>query len=177
MPDCGIVFITFCDRHRLHWAPLVGRRYKLHLLEHEGQRQDSCVPLNDRAPHHRRAKRDGAAVLDARSLYLQHHVLEGVKLEEPVHNTVVAKAYGIPIGALHWPRHYGSMPNPTSHPPQDRIREDSPGAKPERPPAPDEEAVLREEIGKMPPGPERRRVIGSPFAFDQALLDGDADQN
>ena len=101
MPDCGIALITFCDTHRLHWAPLVGRRYKLHLLEHEGQRQERCVPLNDRAPHHRRAERDGAAVLDACSLYLQHHVLEGVKLEEPVHNTLVAKAYGIPIGALH----------------------------------------------------------------------------
>ena len=29
----------------------------------------------------------------------------------------------------------------------------------------------------MPPGPERRRVIGSPFAADEELLDRDAEQD
>ena len=47
----------------------------------------------------------------------------------------------------------------------------------QRPPAPDEEAVLREEVGEVPPGPERRRVIGSPFAADKGFLDRDAEQD
>src|SRR2546427_2796203 len=97
----GIPALT-CDTHRLHGAPLVGGCQQLHLLEDEGQGQQRCVPLNDRAPHYRGAKGDGAAVLDARSLHLQHHVLEGVKLQNAVDNTVVAKGHRVPIRALHW---------------------------------------------------------------------------
>ena len=36
---------------------------------------------------------------------------------------------------------------------------------------------MYEEVGEVPPGPERRRIIGTPFAADQGLLDRDADQN
>src|SRR4249919_1908297 len=65
----------------------------------------------------------------------------------------------------------------TSHPSQDRIRENSPGAEHKRTPAPDEEAVLREEVGEVAPGPEGGRMIGSPFASDEGLLDRDAEQD
>ena len=65
----------------------------------------------------------------------------------------------------------------TSHPSEDGIRENSPGAEHKRTPAPDEEAVLREEVGEVAPGPEGGRVIGSPFAADEALLDRDAEQD
>ncbi len=47
----------------------------------------------------------------------------------------------------------------------------------ERPPAPDEEAVLGEEISKVPPGPERRRVSGTPLAPDEDLLDCGTEHN
>ena len=45
------------------------------------------------------------------------------------------------------------------------------------PPGPDKEAVLSEEVGEVPPGPERRRVIGSPFAADEELLRRDEEQD
>src|SRR5262245_1560632 len=69
-----------CDTYRLHGTPLVGRCQQMHLLEDQGQRQERCVALNNRAAHHRGAKGDGAAVLDASSLHLQDHILEAVKL-------------------------------------------------------------------------------------------------
>jgi hypothetical protein len=100
-----------------------------------------------------------------------------VKLQHPVNNAVVAKADGIPIGALHWLCHDCSSPDLTSHPAQDGIRQESPGAKTERSSAPDKEAVLREEVGKVPPRPEERRVVRSPLVADERLLDCDAEQN
>src|SRR5258705_13028469 len=65
----------------------------------------------------------------------------------------------------------------TSHPSEDGIRENSPGAEHKRTSAPDEEAVLREEVGEVAPGPERGRVIGSPFSADEGLLDRDAEHD
>ena len=113
----------------------------------------------------------------SRSLHLQHHVLEGVKLQNAINNTVVAKGHGVPVGALHRLHQDCSVPNLTSHPSQNGIRQDSPGAEPESASAPDKKAVLYEEVGEVPPGPERRRIIGTPFAADQGLLRRDADQN
>ena len=63
------------------------------------------------------------------SLHLQHHVLEGVKLKEAVGYTIVAEAYRVPVGALHWFSHDGPVPDLTSHPPKDRIRENCPRAE------------------------------------------------
>jgi hypothetical protein len=100
------------------------------------------------------AEGDSAAILDVSSLHLQHHILEGVKLQEAVDDTVIAEAHRVPVGALHWLAHDCPSADMTSHPPQDGIRENSPGAECQRPPAPDEEAILREEVGKVAPRPE-----------------------
>src|SRR4249920_3979830 len=104
--------------------------------------------------------------MDVSSLHLQHHALEGVKLQEAVDNTIIAEAHGVPVRALHWPGHDCPGANTTSHPSQDGICENSPGAEHERTPAPDEEAVLREEVGEVAPGPEGGGVIDSPFSAD-----------
>ena len=140
-----------CTAHGLRGAPLVCSCDHVHLFEDQGQRQERCVPLNDRAAHHRGAEGDGAAVPDVSSLHLQRHVLEAVKLQEAVDNTVIAEAHRVPVGALHWPGYDCPVADMTSHPPEDGIRENSPGAEQERTSAPDEEAVLREEVGKVAP--------------------------
>src|SRR6478752_5222797 len=106
-----------CDTHRLRRAPFVGSCNHVHLLEDQRQRQERRVPLNDRAAHHRGAEGDGAAVLDVSSLHLQHHVLEAVKLQAAVDNTVIAEAYRVPVGALHWPSYDCPVADMTSHPP------------------------------------------------------------
>ena len=54
--------------------------------------------------------------LNASSLYLQGHILEGMKLKDAIHDTVVAKAHRVPVGALHWLRHDRSTSYLTSHP-------------------------------------------------------------
>src|SRR6516164_568894 len=104
------------DTYSLHGAPRVGSCRQIHLLENQGQRQERCVTLNNRAAHHRGAKGDGAAVLNASSLYLQDHILEGMKLKDAIHHTVVAKVHRVPSGALHWLRHDRSTSYLTSHP-------------------------------------------------------------
>src|SRR6516162_2697945 len=105
-----------CDTYRLHGAPRVGSCRQIHLLENQGQRQKHCVTLNNRAAHHRGAKRDGATVLNASSLYRQDHILEGMKLKDAIHDTVVPKAHRVPVGALHWLGHDRSTSYLTSHP-------------------------------------------------------------
>src|SRR4029078_8507137 len=145
--------------------------------KYQGQRQERRVPLNECAAHYRRAEGDSAAVLDVSSLHLQRHIFKGMKLQEPVDYTIVAKADCIPVEALHWRGNDRSVPDFTAHPPQDGIRENSSGAKPQRPSAPDVETILSEEVGEVPPGPEARRVIGSPFSANEGLLDCDAQQD
>ena len=53
----------------------------------------------------------------SRKTYLEHHVLEGVKLQEAVDNTIIAEIHRVPVGALRRPGHDGPMANMTSHPP------------------------------------------------------------
>src|SRR6516165_11544739 len=105
-----------CAIYRLHGAPRIGSCRQIHLLENQGQRQERCATLNNRAAHHRGAKGDSAAVLNASSLYLQDHIFEGMKLKDAIHDTVVAKAHRVPVGALHWLRHDRSTSYLTSHP-------------------------------------------------------------
>ena len=88
-----------------------------------------------------------------------------------------AEADCVPIGALHWLGHDCPATDLTSHPSQDGVRKNSPCEERQRPSAPDEKAVLREEVGEVPPRPEWRRVISSPFATDEELLDRDAEQD
>ena len=123
------------------------------------------------------AEVDRAAVLDVGPLHLQHHVLQGVKLQEAADDTIVAEAHRIPVGALHRLDHDRPAADLASHPPENRVREDSSRTKSQSPPTPDEEAVLREEVGEVAPGPEGRRMIGSPFPADEGLLDRHAEQD
>ena len=156
--------------HRLCGASFISCRDHVHLFEDQRQRQERRVPLDDRAAHHRRAKGNGAAVLDVRSLHRQRHVFQGVKLQKAVDDTVIAEIDRVPVGALHGLGHDCPAANMTPHPTQDGICENSAGAEHQRSPAPDEEAVLREEVGEVAPGPERGRVISSPLAPTRPFL-------
>ena len=50
------------------------------------------------------------------------------KLQHAVDNAFLSKADRVPVGALHWLRHDGSPTDPTAHPAQDRIGQNSSGA-------------------------------------------------
>ena len=173
----GVLSTCRGGHDRLRGASFISRSGHDHLFEDQRQRQNRRVRLDDRAAHHRCAKGNGATVLDVRSLHLQRHVFEGVKLQEAVDDTVIAEADRVPVRALHGLGHECAAANMTPHPTQDRIRQNSVGAERQRSPAPDEEAVLREEVGEVAPGPERGRVISPPFAADETLFDRHAEQN
>src|SRR5882757_3569831 len=106
-----------CNAHGLCRASLIGRRQQVRVLEDHGQRHKRCVLFDQCAAHHRCTEADGAAVLDVSSLHFQHHVLEGMKLQESVDMTILAKAHRVPIGALHWLVHDCPPADPASHPP------------------------------------------------------------
>jgi len=142
--------------HKLRGAPLVDASAQVHLFEDQRQRQERRVLLNECTAHYRRAEGDRAAVLDVSSFHFQRHIFKGMKLQEPVDYTIVAKADCVPIEALHRLGNNRSVSNITTHPPKDRVREDSSGKKRQRPSAPGVEAILREEISEVPPGPESR---------------------
>ncbi len=89
--------------------------------------------------------------MNMRPLHLQHHVLEGVELQEAVDGAVIAETHGVPVRALHGLGHDRATANLAPHPAQDRVGENRSGGKGERPSAPGEEAVLCKEVGKVLP--------------------------
>src|SRR6516165_8785496 len=100
---------------RLCGAPLVGSCEQVHLFEDHGQRRERCIPLKDSAAHHSGTESNSAAVPQVGCFHLWYHVLEGVKLQEAVDKTIVAKVYCVPVGAQNWLVHDRSATDLTSH--------------------------------------------------------------